>query len=80
MEMFPALENVVGRAGPQLDAVQHVVIVHLKLSCEQFGKYLKRRPLANHWVRNPISKVQKNKEAKLAISLLPRAYMETIYT
>lgn len=55
VEMFPTLEDVVGRAGLQLDSIQQVVIAHLKGLREQFGEYFGEETLANQWVRNPFS-------------------------
>lgn len=55
VEMFPTLEDVLGRAGLQLDSIQQVVIAHLKGLREQFGEYFGEETLANQWVRNPFS-------------------------
>lgn len=53
--MFPTLEDVVVRAGLQLDSIQQVVIAHLKGQSERFGEYFGEETLANQWVRNPLS-------------------------
>ncbi|XP_060780911.1 zinc finger BED domain-containing protein 5-like [Neoarius graeffei] len=55
VEMFPTLEDVVEKAGLQLDTVQQVIIAHLEGLREQFAEYSGEETLANQWVRNPFS-------------------------